>query len=619
MNETTTADYLQLPDFPPTYPAPVSFVLRKLEMVRSELVRMINEGSALTGVVMSVNGKAPDESKNVSLAASDVPATEKVDGVDVQTTVQARLDATASGVSGLSSRVATLEGKTVEDPLVLGKAGDSQAKMSSEGGFSHVVPKTLDGTVFSDEATVSAGGVKLTSHELEEYSKEVSVEVVSESAPSSMFFRRCAVNAVGTGITGFPYAEGTDGTGDPGDLFNVTPTRFTLDVSGLFHNDGGRVVDDRGHEDALVRAVYNATGAMFIQPDVDGHNDKLDSPYVRRNEVTADGVYLVKPNYTYETSSILTESLFYRAEDVDRFVASTDYSAHNNSDNILDPYFYYKDRHGMPTMLHNFRDGHDYANLTAARLLFRRDEAAGPSCAVFGGMSAEMVKFYGDPTGISGPDVDDLEHSSALSSQWLRVQRYDEDADREEHGGYVYSRVEADGLTVGNSVSDILRTTVKMGEMRLTRDGGHASLTPTELKLYTDVSEATATMTPTELKLYLVGCDTPYIAVGTEGAADRTYAEDTGLDGGYQAFIRAPGGLMLRIGSSELYLTGEKLNTLSSVLDGYSALQEKVEALEKALAGAVSATVSDDEKTLTLGTITPTETKSDAAETTAGA
>ena len=577
MNETTTADYLQLPDFPPTYPAPVSFVLRKLEMVRSELVRMINDRSALAGVVMSVNGKAPDESKNVSLAASDVPATEKVDGVDVQTTVQARLDGTASGVSDLSSRVATLEGKTVEDPLVLGKDGDECAKMSSAGGFSHVVPKTLDDTVFSDEATVSAGGVKLTSHELEEYNKEVSVEVVSESAPSSMFFRRCAVNAVGPGITGFPYAEGTDGTCGPGALYDVTPMRFTLDVSGLFHNDGDRLVGGLGHEDALVRAVYNATGAMFIQPDVDGHKDNLDRPYVRRNEVTADGVYLVKPNYTYEASSILYENL-YRYEDVDRFVASTDYSASNNSDNTLDPYFYYKDRHGMPTMLHDFQDGHDYANLTAARLLFRRDDTAGSSCAVFGGMSAEMVKFYGDPMGSSDSDVDDLEHSSALSSQWLRVQRYDEDASGEGDGGYVYSRVEADGLTIGNSVSGTLRTTVKMGEMRLTEEGDLASLTPTELKLHTEAT-ATATMTPTELKLYLVGCDTPYIAVGTERAVDRTYAEDTGLAVGYQAFIRAPGGLTLCIGSSELYLTEEKLKTLSSVLDDYEAANKELEEI----------------------------------------
>lgn len=138
MNETTMADYLQLPDFPLTYPAPVSFVLRKLEMVRSELVRMINDGSALAGVVMSVNGKAPDESKNVSLAASDVPATEKVDGVDVQTTVQARLDATASDVSTVLSAVAAnkdalaaLTSADVKNAAVEG-ISTAQNKMSEE-------------------------------------------------------------------------------------------------------------------------------------------------------------------------------------------------------------------------------------------------------------------------------------------------------------------------------------------------------------------------------------------------------------------------------------------------------------------------------------------------------
>ena len=229
MNETTTADYLQLPDFPPTYPAPVSFVLRKLEMVRSDLVRMINDDrSVLAGVVMSVNGKAPDESKNVSLAASDVPATEKVGGVDVQTTVQARLDDTASGVSSALSAAAANKDALAKheaqtDNFAAWKNGTSvtvgQDATATEGGYA-----------FGGGASASASGFAFGGGASAEYAGFAFGSSASASNGYA-FGGGASASAGGFAFGDYAYANGTICVG-----IRATPEDFYF---GSFTEDEG--------------------------------------------------------------------------------------------------------------------------------------------------------------------------------------------------------------------------------------------------------------------------------------------------------------------------------------------------------------------------------------------
>ena len=663
MNETTTADYLQLPDFPLTYPAPISFVLRKLEMVRSELVRMINDGSALTDVVMSVNGKAPDESRNVSLAAADIPATEKVGDEDVQTTVQARLDNTASDVSGLSSRVTTLEGKSVEDPLVLGKAGASQAKLSSADGFSHVVPKTLDGTAFSDEATVSAGGVKLTGHE---YDGDIDaagdvMAFTSEYKPEYLFLRR-GVSSVFERPDAFkPDKEYLDDSEwgnvysyDPASSYRyISPLRFTWWASGLSHvTDSTEAIPSAGARN-VARALYDSAGAIFVQPHDNG--EAANYMYRRQGEVTADGVFLAKHGQpTEEGLGILPQTWVHK-----HFINGGHgaESHHGNYDSWRD---WWPDDVGMPALLAERGTSIDnvYASLTASRLLFHRGGSDVSSMPV-GGISADGVKFV---------DGEEASATSSLTAHGLRAQLGSDSEDRrrtivdgdgvkvfwaqadeevngfgeantEGHAGlasvtydavtvkapndsvYYYdakfrsTSMTADGVKVSGYETTAAATTVAAGTVTCTGDGESPATTtvaagtvtctgdgesPTSVELNSASLDAVSgegavadyyktSYGPDGMSVYATGenndprfpasgYEAPWITVGTE-ATDREYDESLKLRCDRQALIKAPGGLMLRIGSKELYLTEDKLETLSSVLLDYEAANKDLEEI----------------------------------------